>query len=106
MTPKELAEKLRELTKCGPDHDGDYSGIEDTINELTFHNLHTILAALEAYEPWVSVTEALPEGDEIVLVATKSRFLAVRLVQIAGYGLWSHPDMTHWKPLPKPPEGE
>lgn len=105
MTPKELAEELRDLqriaTKCPPGN-----RYRDEFNSMIWRNCDTILAALDAYEPWVSVTEALPEGDEIVLVATKSRFLAVRLGQIAGYGLWSHPDVTHWKPLPKPPEGE
>ena len=50
MTPKQLAEKLRELCNSSPHIDGDWYGASDAIMELCFENTHIILAALEAYE--------------------------------------------------------
>ena len=64
---------------------------------------------------WISVNERLPEEDEDVLVMTAEGKFASGGMHVASLdedGVWypSHgdgwefPDVTHWMPLPEPPE--
>jgi hypothetical protein len=64
---------------------------------------------------WISVNDRLPEEDEDVLVMTAEGKFASGGMHVASLdedGVWypSHgdgwefPDVTHWMPLPKPPE--
>ncbi len=65
---------------------------------------------------WISVKERLPEEDEYVLVFLGDRemqyVLDMSINQIDGQKRWSFPDkwvyitdsdVTHWMPLPPPP---
>lgn len=78
-----------------------------------------ILAALETYEPWVSVEERRPESGSSVLASVKGKmvvyaFYSEKTYEGREWREWfvddrSSPEddeVTHWKPLPKPPEGE
>jgi hypothetical protein len=64
---------------------------------------------------WIAVSERLPEEDEDVLVMTAEGKFASGGMHVASLdedGVWypSHgdgwefPDVTHWMPLPEPPE--
>jgi len=56
---------------------------------------------------WISVSERLPKGDDVLVFTTDGIHVASR----DEYGLWwpsagdsyGFPDVTHWMPLPEPP---
>lgn len=133
MTPKELAAELRKIDSSstpGPwDYDsvsgepsnylcGSGPGDDDVCPDICmtedrhFHdvslllslrnNLPTILAALEVDEPWVSVEERLPEAEGRFLIDNSGG--QVFIDNFDGNKFRLH--ANHWKPLPKPPEGE
>lgn len=67
-----------------------------------------LIQQLEAQVPrWISVEERLPEPDTLVLVGDCSEVAS-------GFYHWKHNlwithgdiDVTHWMPLPEPPEWE
>ena len=81
------------------------------------------ITALQAYEPWVSVSERLPDDGIPVLVTyigfndgkLYSDGVAKWSIEENGYNggwLWeidgseTTVGITHWKPLPEPPKGE
>lgn len=82
--------------------------LENQIGELTEK-----VAQLEAAQPkWISVKEKLPENDDNYLVFTSDRNDAV-IATYYGDGEWLEYDLTnliplvtHWMPLPEPPETE
>jgi hypothetical protein len=95
------------------------------LSTLPDHVVQTIITALQAYQPWVSVSERLPEIPEggygvmcNVMVdncsSTKVMSLSYEKNTVRGktvcrwkwYGRISPWNVTHWKPLPKPPKGE
>lgn len=53
---------------------------------------------------WVPVSERLPAKSDLVLVLGSAYcyrpFLSFRF----STGGWADPDVTHWQPLPAPPE--
>jgi len=57
---------------------------------------------------WIPVSERLPEGEQRVLVWSQSNGL--HLAYIDPWGQWRDADenpgkkITHWMPLPEPPE--
>lgn len=59
---------------------------------------------------WISVKDRLPDTNEYVLVATRSKNGAQNIDK--GYvidGRWAHrgtAEVTHWMPLPELPEEE
>ena len=63
----------------------------------------------KAKEPnWIPVTERLPESDTAVIVATDNGMVFQCLYAYDGWDLWDGytVNITHWMPLPNPPEGE
>lgn len=58
-------------------------------------------------EKWIPVTERLPEGEGLYLVAVKNdherRYS--KTAWYHGHGNWFlHQTVTHWMPLPEPPK--
>jgi hypothetical protein len=72
----------------------------------------------EEPSPWIPVSERLPEVHTTVLAVTRAFPKDIRLAQMASYDgvMWRFCDMddddvdsfgvTHWMPLPEPPEVE
>ena len=66
---------------------------------------------LKEQTTWVSTDDRLPEMDVNVLVYTELRniFVASRVVAETwedDYGSFLTENVTHWIPLPEPPESE
>ena len=62
---------------------------------------------------WISVTEQLPEkpGKYLVYGQWKGRSAEMWVCELMAIGMFigwanggSNPTVTHWRPLPKPPE--
>ena len=71
------------------------------------------ITALQAYEPWIPVSERLPDGDVAsVLIHTNKGGVSegqyYPCIKSWKQFRWSveDADVTHWKPLPEPPKGE
>lgn len=76
--------------------------------EIFLHNL--AITALQAYQPWVPVSERLPEKRLYVLTYRKNGNSKVLRFEndckwYDSYNEWET-DVTHWKPLPEMPKGE
>jgi hypothetical protein len=61
-------------------------------------------------ERWVSVSERLPDEDQEVICMTTRESLHTRCIRTyfsdgEFYTPWSSDIVTHWRPLPEPPEG-
>ena len=69
--------------------------------------LHARIAELEEAQRWISVSERLPEDLQPTVIITKGGMTGiVRYLELygrEGFGSWSE-DVTHWMPLPQPPE--
>jgi hypothetical protein len=72
-----------------------------------------IAAVGEMLPRWIPVSERLPQEDEDVIVFTdEENEMGVHVASIDEDGVWcpSHgdgwmfPTVTHWMPLPEPPE--
>ena len=74
-------------------------------------------AAVAAWEnrvdPWITVTERLPEGGQKVLMLVNGRI--EEATHLDFLGVWTGSGIvyrdetgfvTHWRPLPEPPAGE
>lgn len=75
------------------------------IKALTAEN-----AALRERTRWISVEEELPEDDSVVLVASVND-LSIGIAEHYGCGIFgdyndTYDVVTHWMPLPEPPEEE
>ena len=60
---------------------------------------------------WIPVSERLPDYGVIVLVVYAGNrvgeaFRQPHMKPIVGWGEWSASSVTHWMPLPPPPEDE
>lgn len=106
MTPKELSTKLRETIAEFAINHPVYLG--QRYGEITAKHIDLILAALDAYEPWVKCSERLPTNSEqvVVLYDMPGEERRLDIDYYDGTGCWNSfdPYVTHWKPLPKPPE--
>jgi hypothetical protein len=73
----------------------------------------TAIIALQEYQPWIPVSERLPDEDVAsVLIYTKEGGVAegqyYPTIRAWKQFRWSVEDskVTHWKPLPEPPKGD
>lgn len=101
-------ERMYEVTEeCGAEH----IFIDRIIDEL--ENLPSS-PNICIHPLWIPVSERLPENGEIVLC--RLIFNELRILQWdsvskwwLGYGTgddWRQTDVTHWMPLPEPPQEE
>lgn len=75
----------------------------DTWRDQLLYEAAEAIEQLEAALPkWIPVTERLPEKNTWVLAYGKYNDHVVDYVDING--LWSYGNITHWMPLPEPPE--
>ena len=58
------------------------------------------------HHDWVSVKDKLPEQYTDVIVFTKGSTIAVDYVDENGDFYYYGQNVTHWMPLPEPPESE
>ena len=59
-------------------------------------------------QEWVSVEDRLPEENTTVIAATDKGIVFQCLYDYDGWDLWdgNEINITHWQPMPEPPEGE
>lgn len=130
--PKPISEEVKDAIEWTEEvlsnseiwRDGDF-GIPVAKSRKLETTRQLILSALQAYEPWVSVENRLPEIPDgrygvtcNVMVdncsSTKVMSLLYEKDKVRGktvcrwkwYGKISPWNVTHWKPLPEPPKGE
>ena len=63
------------------------------------------LAELRERDRWISVEEKLPERDGFIMCAVRGLDYAVPHFHTIG-GLKIGNQVTHWRPLPAPPEAK
>lgn len=85
----------RAIEILNPEHREHYDGL-DEVNEACRMGMK----ALER-QRWIPCSERLPEAGEEVLVFSRSRGIAVDYYDRCLFG---YADVTHWMPLPEPPE--
>jgi len=74
------------------------------------NNLEEYIAELEAAQRWIPVSERLPEAGHKVLVLLTDGAISIDFIH--GNDFLGNPDfyeywvgdITHWMPLPQPPE--
>ena len=57
-------------------------------------------------QEWISVDDRLPEPTYCVLVVGAYSEMAIDALGTDGEWMGMVGDVTHWRPLPKPPKGE
>lgn len=68
------------------------------------------IAELEAAQRWIPVSERLPEPYTRVLACIKSGYMEVDyrfaepIIEVGIADFYSLENVTHWMPLPQPPE--
>jgi len=73
-------------------------------------SLELQITALQAYRPWIPVSERLPGKRVDVLTYRENGYCKVLRFETDGkwydsYNEWEN-NVTHWKPLPEIPKGE
>ena len=78
------------------------------LSQLLRKQTQEMEAAMWGYRGWISVEERMPEDNEKILVYTESGKSAVaRWSQRQNRWMASgNLSVTHWMPLPEPPEGD
>lgn len=95
----------RAIEILDPEHRECYDGI-DEVNEACRMGME----ALERTR-WIPCRERLPEDKELVLTYKNERFEVQEYEKrrngwISSGWFWSLSTVTHWMPLPEPPEEE
>ena len=102
----------RAIEILNPEHRENYDGM-DEVNEACRMGME----ALERTR-WIPCSERLPESDLEVLVIASGKVGNITLVNSVEIGdfdrdegwilemwpEWEDPNVTHWMPLPEPPE--
>ncbi len=74
------------------------------------YELETRIAELEQAQRWIPVSERLPEPYVKVLACTESGYMEVDyryaepIIEVGVAEFYSLENVTHWMPLPQPPE--
>ena len=96
---EKLVELLTEFYGCDPM----YYGVDALA--ITQH----LISHGVTVQEWISVKDRLPDDDEVVIICTDKNFVyAGELIGDTWFldnDSWTA-TVTHWMPLPKPPEGE
>ena len=87
----------RAIEILNPEHRECYDGM-DEVNEACRMGME----ALEQTR-WIPCSERMPEVGEEVVAYSSSRGV---VVDYYDRGIFGYGDVTHWMPLPKPPEEE
>ena len=104
-----LSEEIKEMA-------GDYTYISGSWLSICAEEAEALenkIAELEAQTQWVSVDERLPECDKHSGGDNYYSDMVLQFDRDIGYGIgrvinddFASPTVTHWMPLPKPPEDE
>lgn len=89
------------------------SGIED----VTFYRAIKIIRNAPAVNRWIPCSESLPEvWKEVLVVLNSNGYQSINIGEKQEEGSWmiggefwyekDDPRITHWMPLPEPPESE
>jgi hypothetical protein len=76
--------------------------LQDKVFEI--QDLKAELARLQAERRWIPVSERLPEVGKWVIVWMPDKYDEVEYTHRMENGEWADEGVTHWMPLPKPPE--
>ena len=108
---EKLVELIGQVQDCGCD-------VTDVVKMNYVENItladHLIANGVTVQE-WISVKNRLPENDQVVLCFMKDKAFGTFRVFQWNYIDWQwndgnewfdEKDVTHWMPLPQPPEGE
>ena len=81
------------------------------LQTLEIQKLTARIAELEAAQRWIPVEERLPEkGNLVIGITDYCGYVFFEIVDDDGQGIVLHPyrrcqgKVTHWMPLPNPPE--
>jgi hypothetical protein len=89
--------------------DGKQFTLRDKLDEITDEKI-ALLTAIDALEQdigWISVKDRMPEEGVDVLVYLNRKDADVDFVDKSGnFFYYDEGKVTHWRPLPEPPESE
>ena len=107
-----LTEREKWLVKKGLDAGKYYTDIDTWLSEVISDAGHIVEQALahDAPDDWISVDERLPEYLESVLCYSEDLGKVYEAYYQPQTGCFhtnmveAYPNVTHWMPLPEPPE--
>ena len=85
-----------------------YNGFSDTYDKACIIGLIAEQPSIEELQKpkWIPVTKRLPESKGTVLICMKCRIMAISFFNPKSEDMWGFSDVTHWMPLPQPPESD